>query len=217
MTFSLTDYMRAMGIEIWQRKPRASQCNTVTPSNWETLQATVATCTACELACTRTQTVFGIGKQNAKLLLIGDAPDLAAEQQGEPFVGPAGDLLNAMLTAIGESRQTVYLTNTIKCRPPRDRAPQANEIAHCFSFLQQQIQWVQPTLILTLGPLAAQTLLATTATLAALRENLHHYTTGKLRIPVITTYHPAQLLIEPANKRGAWHDLQKAQKILAQG
>lgn len=173
---------------------------------WKDLQHTVSLCKACSLCETRTQTVFGVGNKQATWMLIGEAPGQNEDLQGEPFVGKAGQLLTEMLRAIGLNRDDVYIANMLKCRPPNNRDPQADEIAACNHFLQQQIQLIQPKIILAVGRIAAQNLLNTQRPLAQLRgveHQLHN-------IPLIVIHHPAYLLRSLLEKAKAWSDLQFA-------
>lgn len=181
--------------------------------DWAALQERVAQCTQCgELVSNRTQTVFGVGNQQAKLMVIGEAPGADEDRQGEPFVGRAGQLLNAMLAAINLSREQVYIANILKCRPPNNRDPKPEEAAACSAFLQRQIALVQPKVILVVGRIAAQNLLHTDAPLGKLRGRLHHLESG---VPVMVTYHPAYLLRSPQEKRKAWADLCAVSDMLA--
>ncbi|NJO14706.1 MAG: uracil-DNA glycosylase [Thioploca sp.] len=175
-------------------------------ANWETLQQQVRACTACQLHQTRTQTVLGVGNRQADWMFIGEAPGVDEDAQGEPFVGRAGQLLNAMLYAIELRREEVYIANIIKCRPPNNRNPTHEESTRCNPFLQQQIALIKPKLIIALGRVAAQQLLATTEPIGQLRGRRFEYT--YLGIPLIATYHPAYLLRRPTEKRRAWQDLQ---------
>jgi len=176
--------------------------------DWEPLRERVAACTACELCKTRTQTVFGVGNQRAEWLIIGEAPGAEEDRQGEPFVGRAGQLLNAMLLAIGLPRETVFIANILKCRPPGNRDPRPEEVARCLPFLQAQIALLKPKIMLAVGRIAAQNLLATDAPLARLRGKLHRF--GEAGTPLVITYHPAYLLRTPSDKRKAWEDLKFA-------
>lgn len=182
--------------------------------DWPGLAQQVANCQLCELHATRTQAVFGVGNQQADWLVIGEAPGADEDRQGEPFVGRAGQLLNAMLKAIGLTREQVYIANILKCRPPNNRDPRPEEAACCGPYLQRQIELIQPKLILALGRIAAQRLLLTNTSLARLRGQVHMLETTQT--PVIVTYHPAYLLRSPAEKRKAWQDLQFAQHFVAQ-
>jgi DNA polymerase len=176
--------------------------------DWGPLRERVAACTACDLCKTRTQTVFGVGNTRADWLIIGEAPGAEEDRQGEPFVGRAGQLLNAMLLAIGLPRETVFIANILKCRPPGNRDPKPEEVARCLPFLQAQIALLKPKIMLAVGRIAAQNLLATDAPLARLRGKLHRF--GEADTPLVITYHPAYLLRTPADKRKAWEDLKFA-------
>lgn len=177
--------------------------------DWPGLRVQVAGCTACEQLCkTRTQTVFGVGNQQAEWLVIGEAPGAEEDRQGEPFVGRAGQLLNAMLLAIGLPRETVFIANVLKCRPPGNRDPRPEEVSNCLPFLSKQIALLKPKIMLAVGRIAAQNLLATDAPLSRLRGKLHRF--GEADTPLVITYHPAYLLRTPADKRKAWEDLKFA-------
>lgn len=179
----------------------------------DALGSIVANCTACALHQGRTQTVFGVGDHNAQWMIIGEAPGVEEDRQGEPFVGRAGQLLNAMLRAMDLSREAVYIANVVKCRPPGNRDPAPEEAAACETYLKRQIDLVKPKVILVVGRIAAHNLLKTDAPLGALRGKRWSYAdTG---IPVIVTYHPAYLLRSPKEKRKAWEDLQFARKVFA--
>jgi uracil-DNA glycosylase family 4 len=198
-------YLHAMGIQPWQLKiavPEIAPASDNAP--WDLLRAAVSTCTACGLEKTRTQTVFGVGNRQAELIVIGEAPGFNEDKQGEPFVGRAGQLLNAMLEAIGFARDSVYIANILKCRPPQNRDPQAEEVKLCTPFLEKQIALIQPKLLLAVGRIAAQYLLNTKTALGQLRGRLHTFN----NIPLIVTYHPAYLLRSPKDKSKAWQDLQ---------
>lgn len=171
--------------------------------NWSTLSQQVAACTACELHRSRTQTVLGMGNQQAEWLFVGEAPGEEEDIQGLPFVGVVGQLLNAMLYAIGLRREDIYITNIVKCRPPTDHNPKSEEIARCQPFLQQQIALLKPKIIIALGQVAASQLLGTTTPIGQLRGKLFECQ----GIPLIATYHPAYLLRRPTEKRRSWQDL----------
>jgi len=172
--------------------------------DWTALKQQVRDCTACKLRAGCTQTVFGVGDENADWLFVGEGPGADEDAQGEPFVGQAGKLLDNMLAAIGLKRgATVYIANIVKCRPPGNRTPEADEIATCLPYLQQQIALVKPKLIVALGKTAATSLLGRDATLGSLRGTVHEYQ----GVPLIVTYHPAYLLRSPAEKAKAWQDL----------
>jgi len=176
--------------------------------NWDDLQAEVKACIACPLHETRTQTVFGVGDPAADWMVIGEAPGEQEDLQGEPFVGRAGLLLNEMLRAIGLAREQVFIANILKCRPPKNRDPQPNEVAACESYLKRQIASVKPKIILAVGRIAAQNLLKTTTPIGKLRGRLHDYQ----GVPLVVTYHPAYLLRSPLEKRNAFDDLRLARQ-----
>ncbi len=178
--------------------------------DWAGLEARVTQCQACELHKTRIQTVFGVGKRDADLLVIGEAPGADEDRKGEPFVGRAGQLLNAMLKAIGLQREQVYIANILKCRPPGNRDPRVEEVVHCAPFLQRQVGLIKPRAILAVGAVAAKNLLQSDEAVGRLRGRVHQYN----GIPVVVTYHPAYLLRSPDQKAKAWHDLQKAAKLI---
>jgi DNA polymerase len=172
---------------------------------WDELAATVRVCTKCALHTTRTQTVFGVGRRNADLLVIGEAPGADEDRQGEPFVGRAGQLLNSMLRAIGLPRSEVYIANILKCRPPNNRDPQPDEARTCTPYLARQIALVNPRAILAVGRIAAQWLLQTDVPIGRLRGRVVPY--GEAGTPLVITYHPAYLLRSPLAKATAWTDL----------
>ena len=180
--------------------------------DWPALDARVSECRMCDLHSSRTQTVFGVGNHNADWLVIGEAPGHDEDQQGEPFVGRAGQLLNAMLQAVGLQRRQVYIANILKCRPPNNRDPKPEEVVCCEPYLLRQIELIQPRLILAVGRIAAQNLLNTQTPIGKLRGEVHRFRdTG---IPLIATYHPAYLLRSPMEKRKSWQDLQLALRTL---
>ncbi|HSW69123.1 MAG TPA: uracil-DNA glycosylase [Gammaproteobacteria bacterium] len=200
-------YMQAMGIQPWHLKNKENHLD-----DWEPLKQAVIQCTACGLDKTRTQTVFGVGNRHARLMVIGEAPGFHEDQQGEPFVGRAGLLLNAMLESVGLNRSTVYIANILKCRPPNNRDPLPEEVELCTPFLTKQIALINPVLLLAVGRIAAQFLLNTKTSLGQLRGKIHTY--GQSKTPLIITYHPAYLLRNPSDKRKAFQDLRQAQKLL---
>lgn len=224
-------YLEAMGIQVWEQRQPANigkssiieipeevlcQVDSFLPPServpgWEELAARVANCTACPLHKNRTQTVFGAGSREAKWLIVGEAPGADEDRQGEPFVGRAGRLLNAMLQAVGLQRSQVYIANILKCRPPNNRDPLPEEVTSCESHLQHQVALLQPRVILALGRVAAQNLLKTSTPLGRLRGVIHQY--PDTTIPLIVTYHPAYLLRSPREKRRAWQDLQLTLKV----
>lgn len=179
---------------------------------WEALRERVQQCQRCPLHQTRTQGVFGIGDRQAQLMLIGEAPGAEEDRRGEPFVGRAGKLLDEMLRAIGLSRETVYITNVLKSRPPNNRDPRPDEVAACEPYLRQQLELVSPCVIIALGRIATQYLLKSTQSLGRLRGQWHQY--GPRATPLRVTYHPAYLLRSPADKYKAWQDLKHVRQCL---
>lgn len=180
--------------------------------DWAELKATVAACTACGLRKGCTQTVFGVGDEQADWLLVGEAPGAEEDARGEPFVGQAGKLLDAMLAGIGLKRgEDVYIANVLKCRPPGNRNPEAAEVAQCSPFLLRQVELIRPRLILAMGRFACQTLLDTDASIGSLRGRTHRYQ----GVPLIVTYHPAYLLRTLQDKAKAWEDLCFARRTMA--
>jgi len=176
--------------------------------DWPALEDQVSECTLCDLHTSRTRTVFGVGNRSADWLVIGEAPGSDEDQQGEPFVGRAGQLLNAMLRAAGLQREQVFIANILKCRPPNNRDPKPEEVTCCEPYLLRQIELIRPRLILAVGRIAAQNLLNTQTPIGKLRGKVHQFRdTG---IPVIATYHPAYLLRSPKEKSKSWQDLQLA-------
>ncbi len=183
---------------------------TLATLDWAPLREAVAACQACGLCRTRKQTVFGVGHLNAHWMVVGEAPGEEEDRQGEPFVGVSGQLLDRMLAALKLSRavdgppeQRVYIANTVKCRPPRNRNPEPAELAQCEPFLQRQIALVQPKIILAMGRFAVQSLLRSSEPIGKLRGRVHRYE----GVPLVVTYHPAYLLRSLGEKARAWEDL----------
>ena len=216
-------YLQALGIELWVARaapaappvpPAAAPAPPAADSAaaWEALRREVAACTRCPLHATRTQGVLGVGPQRCDWLVIGEAPGAEEDRRGEPFVGAAGQLLDAMLRAIGLDRSTnVYIANVLKSRPPHNRDPKPEEVAACVPYLQRQVALLQPKIMLAVGRIAAQNLLGTEAPLSRLRGQVHRF--GELNVPLVVTYHPAYLLRTPQDKRKAWEDLKFARGV----
>jgi uracil-DNA glycosylase family 4 len=218
--------LREMDIDVWvARHPDTAESSasiTEVPvtdrplsGDWESLNAAIRNCTRCELHQSRTQAVCGVGNTTADWLIIGEAPGAEEDVQGEPFVGRAGQLLNEMLRAAGLAREQVFIANILKCRPPENRDPKPAEVEECLPYLQQQIEKIQPRLILVVGRIAAHNLLKVDTPIGKLRGQVHHY--GEDNIPVVVTYHPAYLLRRPSQKRKSWDDLMLAMDVVAQG
>ena len=198
----------AMGVQAYV--PRAARS---AGPDWAMLAASVRECRLCGLCETRTQTVFGTGDLRARLMVIGEAPGAEEDRQGEPFVGRAGMLLNSMMRAAGFERGEVYVANVLKCRPPNNRDPSAEETDRCLPYLRRQIELVAPKVILCVGRIASQRLLATDTPVGKLRGRVHAFES----VPVVVTYHPAYLLRSPGEKRKSWADLKLAIQVLANG
>jgi len=231
-------YLEAIGIEEWRLReaPRpappavavaaaavaavaVAEASAPAPvdvaGQWQALRAEVLACKRCSLHSTRTQGVFGVGPQRCDWLVIGEAPGAEEDRRGEPFVGAAGRLLDAMLRAIGlDRRSNVYIANILKSRPPGNRDPRPEEVAACLPYLERQIALLQPRIILAVGRIAAQNLLATDVPLGRLRGRVHHL--GERGTPLVVTYHPAYLLRTPGDKRKAWEDLKFARSLYQQ-
>jgi DNA polymerase len=220
-----TDYLDALGIDVWverssaakevlpdQRSAASGADVDVSGLDWDALRDTVSKCTACALHTTRTQTVFGVGDIDASLLVVGEAPGADEDRQGEPFVGRAGQLLNAMLRAIGLAREQVYIANILKCRPPSNRDPKSEEQTTCTPFLSRQIELLQPRAILALGRISAQWLLQSDQPVGRLRGQPKSL--DPWDVPLIVSYHPAYLLRSPAAKAKAWQDLLLVKELL---
>ncbi len=200
---------------IWRLRgkpaPEILEVESEIKGDWIPLKAEVSGCIKCGLHKGRTQTVFGVGDQNADWMLIGEAPGAEEDRLGDPFVGQAGRLLDNMLAAVGLSRHdNVYIANVLKCRPPGNRNPAPDEVGKCTPYLLRQIELVQPKLIVAMGRFAAQTLLDTDASISSLRGRVHRYA----GVPLVVTYHPAYLLRTLEDKAKAWQDLVFAKKTM---
>jgi uracil-DNA glycosylase len=225
-------YLAEIGIPVWRARGAPAVATPVSPESalevaapaslvgavqsadaWSELQAKVRACTLCGLHRGRTQTVFGVGRRDARLFVIGEAPGADEDRQGEPFVGRAGQLLNAMLRSIGLPRAEVFIANILKCRPPNNRDPEQTESASCTPYLTQQIELVQPRVLLAVGRIAAQWLLQTDAPIGRIRGRVMSY--GAHNTPLVVTYHPAYLLRSPVEKAKAWTDLCLVKELLS--
>ena len=213
-------YLQALGIDVWlprdadelEAGPAAAATATSAAAlDWPELRECVASCTRCELAQSRTNTVFGVGNPQADWLIIGEAPGAEEDRRGEPFVGRAGQLLDQMLLAIGQSRESVFIANILKCRPPNNRDPKPAEAAACRDYLERQIALIQPKIILAVGKIAAQNLLGSDDPVGRMRGRPHDLD----GIPLVVTYHPAYLLRSPSQKLKSWSDLCLAARLAA--
>jgi len=215
---SRDEVFRELGIgPVWRLRetPPASRSPLAAPGapsyTWDQLADAVAHCTACKLAATRTQGVLGVGDRSADWLIVGEAPGAEEDARGEPFVGQAGKLLDAMLASIGLKRgDNVYITNVLKSRPPGNRNPEPDEVAACRPYLLAQIDLLRPKFILALGRFAAQSLLDTDEAIARLRGRVHRFRD----VPLVVTYHPAYLLRNLPDKARAWEDLCLARRTM---
>jgi DNA polymerase len=184
----------------------------------EQIRAGIGDCRLCRLHQGRTNLVFGVGNPQADLMFIGEAPGADEDQQGLPFVGRAGQLLNNMIAAMGLKRDDVYIANIIKCRPPQNRTPERDECETCSPFLMRQVAAIRPKVIVALGAVAAKTLLAMNSSMAELRGRFYEFSPpGNIGMPPVklaVTYHPAFLLRDPRQKKEAWKDLQMVMKFL---
>jgi DNA polymerase len=205
-------YLQALGVDDWRlRHVPAPAAATPGGDDWPLLESEVAGCTRCQLHSCRTRTVFGVGDHSAHWLIVGEAPGAEEDRQGEPFVGRAGGLLNSMLRGIGLAREQVFIANVLKCRPPNNRDPQPAEVEQCLPYLERQIALLKPRIMLAVGRIAAQNLLATDTPIGKLRGQVHRF--GAAGTPLVVTYHPAYLLRSPTEKRKAWEDLKFARRV----
>jgi uracil-DNA glycosylase family 4 len=172
---------------------------------WEALQNETSHCTRCRLAGTRTNVVFGVGNRNADLMFVGEAPGRDEDLKGEPFVGRAGQLLTDIIKAMKLSREDVYIANVIKCRPPENRNPEADELEECRPFIRRQVALIRPRVIVTLGRFGLQSLTEKSYAISSVRGQWLDYE----GIRLMPTYHPAYLLRNPAAKKDVWTDMKK--------
>lgn len=204
-------YLEQLDISQWERRS-LSKKESSKGLLWEKLKARAEACQACVLAKTRTHVVFGTGNPEADWMIIGEAPGFYEDKQAEPFVGRAGQLLNAMIASTGKKRSDIYIANVLKCRPPDNRDPLPEEVAQCKPFLKEQIELVSPKVILALGRHAAKFLLETEQSIGTLREKSQIW--GEKQIPVFVSYHPAYLLRNPSDKSKAFLDWLRVKKQL---
>lgn len=195
------------------QRPQRQSSAAATQSQGEALdqiRADMGECTRCKLSEGRTQIVFGVGHPTADLVIVGEGPGYHEDRTGEPFVGRAGQLLNRMLGSIGLDRRQVYICNVVKCRPPKNRDPEPDELATCSPFMQRQIEALQPKVIMTVGAFAARTVCGMEGSISLIRRDVRSYQ----GVPVVATYHPAYLLRTPRMKRTTWEDLLKVRQLL---
>ena len=215
-----------MGIDVWLPRNSGNSCDSgdleeaadlppqpaADAMDWDVLRETVSACTLCDLSASRSNTVFGVGDPDADWLIVGEAPGAEEDRRGEPFVGRAGKLLDEMLRAIGQRREDVFIANILKCRPPNNRDPKAGEAAACRPYLERQIALIKPRIILAVGRIAAQNLLACDDPVGRMRGRAHELG----GIPLVVTYHPAYLLRSPSQKNKTWQDLCLAMRLAAE-
>lgn len=196
--------------------PDANRAQRIVQMDWDELNQSIAACRACALCEQRKQAVPGVGDQNADWLFIGEGPGAEEDERGEPFVGQAGKLLDAMLSAIDLTRgEDVYIANAVKCRPPGNRTPEAPEVAACLPYLKRQMELLKPKLIVLLGKAAVHAVLGVDSSLASLRGKPSTFVNGDQSVPLIVTYHPAYLLRTLPDKSKAWEDLCRARALMA--
>lgn len=197
------------GIEADSGGPGEARATGFDEAAWEEVRSEALECRRCDLCSTRTRVVWGSGTPRTGIMVVGEAPGYHEDQQGEAFVGRAGQLLTKILQAIGFAREEVFITNVLKCRPPGNADPLPHQVAECEPYLKRQIELIAPAVILTLGRHAARTLLRNDGSMANLRGRIHRYE----GVPLIATYHPAALLRNPGLKRPTWEDVQLARKV----
>lgn len=213
------EFFQGLGAEGFSREPAwrfrgerpASPTEPTTPTTLEQVRGELGDCTRCKLHQGRTTLVFGVGRPDADLMFVGEAPGRDEDQQGEPFVGPAGQLLTKIIEAIGLTRDQVYIANVIKCRPPQNRNPELDEVQTCAPFLFQQLDVIRPRVVVALGAFAVRTLLRSEQSISRLRGQVFDYRGAKL----VPTFHPAFLLRSPDRKRDVWEDMKKVRALLS--
>jgi uracil-DNA glycosylase len=206
---SYVEYLKGLGItDLPGAETRTGE---ITPPTLEEIRKELGECRRCKLHRTRRTIVFGEGNPRTKLMIIGEGPGYEEDVQGKPFVGRAGQLLTKILQSVQIQREEVYITNIIKCRPPQNRNPEADEIQSCYPFLLKQILAIEPQIICALGTFSAQTLLKTDTKITTLRGRFHKIG----GVTVFPTYHPAYLLRNPERKREVWEDMKQIAKGLA--
>ena len=215
MATAVADVLAPAVQHLREATPPDERSDAIAAMDWAALHDAVSGCRACTLCDSRRHTVFGVGHPQAHWMIVGEAPGENEDLQGEPFVGAAGQLLDAMLRALALSRAAgtpasqVYIANTLKCRPPRNRNPLPDELDRCEPFLKRQIALVQPRVILAMGKFAIAQLLGTDEPVGRLRGRVHQYQ----GVPVVVSYHPAYLLRQPSEKAKSWEDLRLAASV----
>jgi DNA polymerase len=212
MESMIKKYFPEMGIDIFWYSKKLTQNISSENNNLTSLDETIKKCKKCNLHKTRRNTVFGEGDPDSNIMIIGEAPGREEDEVGRPFVGRAGKLLNEFLKSINLNRDSVFIVNTIKCRPPENRDPEASEISACSDYLDQQINIIKPKVLVLLGKIAANRLLGEDMPMSELR--LKKFFIDKYDIPIIVFYHPAYILRSPSQKKKVWDDLQYLKGII---
>ena len=203
---------QSLGIDTYQLRDKPKVLNQDHENDWASIESKVATCKKCSLHKGRNNTVFGDGNRNADWFFVGEAPGKDEDLQGKPFVGRAGRLLTEVIFSLGLTRDEVFIANILKCRPPDNRDPKSVEVDQCFSYLEKQIDLVQPKIIIAVGKIAAHSLLGSDLPMGKLRGKIHGF--GSNEVPTLVIYHPAYLLRSPSQKHKVWEDLQLANDFL---
>ena len=203
---------QSLGIDTYQLRDKPKVLNQDHENDWASIESKVATSKKCSLHKGRNNTVFGDGNRNADWFFVGEAPGKDEDLQGKPFVGRAGRLLTEVIFSLGLTRDEVFIANILKCRPPDNRDPKPEEVDQCFSYLEKQIDMVQPKIIIAVGKIAAHSLLGSDLPMGKLRGKIHGF--GSNEVPTLVIYHPAYLLRSPSQKHKVWEDLQLATDFL---
>ena len=206
-------YNQSIGLEPPRLSPQTMaylEGGPIQPTSLEDLREDIGDCRRCKLYQDRTNLVFGEGTPKARLVFVGEGPGREEDLEGRPFVGEAGRLLTRIIKAMGLTRESVYICNVVKCRPPNNRDPEAEEIDSCLPFLRRQLSLIQPDVICALGRVAAQSLLGKAFRITRERGKWHAF----MDIPLMPTYHPAYLLRNPTAKREVWEDIQEIMRHL---
>ena len=212
MESMIKKYFPEMGIDIFWYSKKLAQNISAENNNLASLDEIIKKCKKCNLHKTRQNTVFGEGDSDSNIMIIGEAPGREEDEAGRPFIGRAGKLLNEFLKSIDLNRDSVFIANTIKCRPPENRDPEASEVNACSDYLDQQINIIKPKVLVLLGKVAANRLLGEDMPMSELR--LKKFFIDKYDIPIIVFYHPAYILRSPSQKKKVWDDLQYLKGII---
>ena len=203
---------QSLGIDAYQLRKASVNPDSIQQSEWPMIESQVSTCKKCSLHKGRNNTVFGDGNRNSDWFFIGEAPGKDEDLEGKPFIGRAGRLLTEVIFSMGLSREDVFIANILKCSPPDNRDPKPEEVKQCFSYLEKQIELVNPKIIVAVGRIAAHSLLGTDLPMGNLRGKIHGF--GPSEIPTLIIYHPAYLLRSPSKKKKVWEDLQLVNDFL---